>query len=121
MNKESRSIAQIKGDIKSAGQSFLGMKMADLLTRVKELDDRSLKNKLIEEYYLNQTEYKDTNIAGTRTRVNSAMRIIRAEKVIFALEQIDGSNPLVSPKAVAKAKETINKIKSGELKLPELN
>ncbi len=118
MEKEHRSIDKINDDIKSAGQSFLGLYMSDLLARIKELDDRVLKNKLIEEYHSNQYGYFDKDIGGTRTRVNAAIRIIKAEKVLYALERINGSNPLVLPEAVTKAKETIMKAKTGELELP---
>lgn len=120
MEKESRSINKINDDIKSAGQSFLGLCMEDLLTRINELDDKASKSKLIEEYHLNQHGYYDKDAGGTRTRVNSAIRIIKAEKVLYALEQLDESNPRVLPEAVSKAKESIKKIYTGELKLPNL-
>lgn len=121
MDKETRSIDKINDDIKSAGQSFLGLQMADLLTRIKELDDKVLKNKLIDEYYSSQHGYHDKDTGGTRTRVNAAIRIIKSEKVLYVLEQIDGSDPRVLPEAVTKAKKTIVKIRTGELKLPDLN
>ncbi len=95
--------------------------MADLLTRIKELDDKVLKSKLIDEYHSCQRGYYDKDTGGTRTRVNAALRIIKSEKVLYALEQIDGSDPRVLPEAVTKAKETIVKIQSGELRLPNLN
>jgi len=121
MEKEHRSIDKINDDIKSAGQTFLGLYMADLLTRILELDDKVLKSKLIDEYHSNQHGYYDKDTGGTRTRVNSAIRIIKSEKVLYALEQIDGSDPRVLPEAVTKAKETLAKIKAGELRLPNLN
>lgn len=100
MKKKSRSLDKIKDDIKSAGKSFLGLKMADLLVRSKELEDRVSKRKLIEEYH--------------------SHRIISAEKVVYALGQIDGSDSRVLPEAVTKAKDTIRKINSEELRLPNL-
>lgn len=121
MDKEPRSIEKIDDDIKSAGQSFLGLYMADLLTRIKELDDKVLKNKLIDEYHSRQHGYYDKDTGGTRTRVNAAIRIVKAEKVLYVLEQIDGSDPRVLPESVSKAKETVARIKTGELKLPDLN
>ena len=42
MEKEFRSNDKIDDDIKSAGQTFLGLYMADLLTKIKELDNRVL-------------------------------------------------------------------------------
>ena len=121
MEKEPRRIDKINDDIKSAGQSFLGLNMADLLTRIKDLDDKALKNKLIEEYYSNQYGYYDKDPGGTRTRVNAAIRIIKSDKVLYALERIDGSDPRVLSESVTKAKETIIKIQSGELRLPNLD
>jgi hypothetical protein len=56
---------------------FLGLHMADLLTRIKELDDKVSKSKLIEEYHSNQQGYYDKDTGGTRTRVNAAIRIIK--------------------------------------------
>lgn len=121
MKKEERSIQKIKDDVKSAGQTFLGMRMADLLCRISELDDKELKKELIQEYYEAQIGTYDKNVDGTRIRVNAAVRIIRGDKVIYALSLIDGSDPRVRPEAVEKAEDTIRKIESGEILLPELN
>lgn len=121
MDKQSRSISKINDDIKSAGQSFLGQRMEDLLVRFNELDDKVLKSKLVEEYFMNQLGYFDKDINGTRTRVNAAIRIIKSEQVIYALEQIDGLNLKVQLDSVLKAKETLSKIRSGILILPNLD
>lgn len=37
MKKEERTIQKIEDDVKSAGQTFLGMRMGDLLCRIPEL------------------------------------------------------------------------------------
>lgn len=121
MKKEERSIAKIEDDVKSAGQSFIGLRMEDLLLRLPELEDKLTKNKLIEEYYENQVGTRDKAIGGTRTRVNSAIRIIKADRVLYALSLIDGSDSRVLPEAVMKAKDTIGKIKSGEIQMPQLD
>lgn len=120
MIKQERSISKIEDDVRSAGQTFLGLNMEDLLKRISELEDRFKKNKLIEEYYKNQKGTYDREIGGVRTRVNSAIRIIKADKVIYALSLIDGSNSKVLPEAVEKAKETIRKIQNNEIVLPDL-
>lgn len=120
MKKEERSIAKIEDDVKSAGQSFIGLRMEDLLLRLPELEDKLTKNKLIEEYYENQVGTRDKAIGGTRTRVNSVIRIIKADKVLYALSLIDGSDSRVLPEAVFGAKRLINRIKTGEVKLPVL-
>lgn len=121
MKREERSIQKIKDDVKSAGQSFLGMRMADLLCRISEIDDKELKKDLIQEYYENQIGTFDKEFDGTRIRVNAAARIIRADKVVYALNMIDGSDSRVLPQAAEKAKETIVMIESGEISLPELD
>lgn len=120
VNRELRSINKINDDIKSADQTFLGLYMADLLTRINELDDKVLKEKLIQEYFENQKYFSDKDLGGTRTRINAAIRIIKAEKVIYALEQINGQNPRALAEAVEKSKDTLIKINNGELSLPNL-
>lgn len=120
MEKIPRSIEKINDDIKSAGQSFLGLYMGDILYRISELEDKTRKTKLIEGYYSNQHGFYDKDISGTRVRVNAAIRIIKAAKVVYALEQIDGSDSRVVPEAVYNAKETLKKIETGELILQKL-
>ncbi len=120
MKREERSNEKIKCDIKSAGQSFLGIHIADLLNRTLELDDKELKKVLIQEYYDNQIGTFDKEISGTQTRVNAVSRIIRADKVIYALSMIDGSDSRVLQEAVIKAQDTLLKIKSGQIQLPVL-
>ena len=120
MERKPRPISKIDDDIKSAGQTFIGIRMEDMLTRIPELEDRNKKNKLIEEYYENQIGTQDSECEGTRTRVNAVMRIIQSDNVLYALKRINGSDSRVLSEAVTKAKNTIKKIKSGELKLPNL-
>lgn len=120
MEKVSRNIDKINDDIKSAGQSFLGLYLEDIIRRFSELQDSALKNKIIDEYYTKQYGFSDKHEGGTRTRVNAAIRIIRADKVVYALNLIDGSDPRVVPEAVDNAKETLRKIQTGELILPKL-
>lgn len=118
MEKITRSNSKIDADIRSAGQTFIGLRMADMLCRISLLENITNKNGLIQEYFNNQVGTYDKDAGGTRTRVNSVIRIIKADKVIYALEKIDGTNPLVLPEAADKAKETINKIHNGKIKLP---
>ncbi len=121
MEKVTRENAKILDDIKSAGQIFLAMNMEDLLNRVAELDDIEKKTALIGEYWKKQNGFYDKNSGGTRTRVNSALRIIRADKVLYALKEIvDNHDPRVEQTAIEKANELIKKIESGEIRLPRL-
>lgn len=121
MEFKERSDKKILDDIKSAGQTFLGLQIEDLLLRINELDDTNSKKQLIQEYYEHQIGTHDDKFDGTRTRVNSAIRIIAANKVLFALNVITNSNFRVPPDAVLKASETIAKIERGEIKLPILS
>lgn len=121
MEFKERSDKKILDDIKSAGQTFLGLRMEDLLLRINELDDTDSKKQLIQEYYEHQIGTHDDKFDGTRTRVNSAIRIIAADKVLFALNVITNSNFRVPLDAVLKASETIAKIERGEIKLPILS
>ncbi len=121
MEFKERSDKKILDDIKSAGQTFLGLRMEDLLLRINELDDTDSKKQLIQGYYEHQIGTHDDKFDGTRTRVNSAIRIIAANKVLFALNIITNSNFRVPPDAVLKASETIAKIERGEIKLPILS
>lgn len=109
MEFKERADKKILDDIKSAGQTFLGLRMEDLLLRINELDDTDSKKLLIQEYYEHQIGTHDDKFDGTRIRVNSAIRIIAANKVLFALKAINGSNSKVMSSAVLKAHETIAK------------
>ena len=120
MQRITRTKAKIDDDIRSAGQTFIGIRMEDMLHRIPELVDGNRKTKLIQEYFENQIGTSDKEVDGTRTRVNSIIRIIKSDNVLYALSKIDGSDPRVLKEAVTKAKDTIRKIESGELELPNL-
>lgn len=121
MKKIIRSLDKIDDDIKSAGQSFLGLRMEDLIIKFSELEDKEKKATLICDYFKNQIGTYDSDIGGTRTRVNAAIRIIKADKVEYALRKIDGSDSRVFIEAVSKAKDTLTKINKGILILPKLS
>lgn len=120
MKFEQKSEHRIDADIRSAGQGFLGYRFEDLLSCVNELDDRGVKKKLIEEYYENQQGCYDKDIGGTRTRVNAAVRIIKADKVEYTLAKIDGSNRQVKEEAITRAKSLLSRIRNKQFTLPEL-
>ena len=84
--KESITDKQFINSYRSAGLWFVALYMEEFLLRVDELDDDLLKNKLIEEIYDNGENTFDKEISGTRTRVNALYRIIKAGRVIEALE-----------------------------------
>ena len=47
MKFKARTDEKIYDDVKSAGQSFLGLRMENLLVRVNELDDKETKKKTV--------------------------------------------------------------------------
>jgi len=120
MNFEPRNLEKIDDDIKSAGQSFIGGYIEDMLNRIPELDDRHSKNKVIEEYFENQQGFYDKDIGGTRTRVNAVIRIIKANQVKYALEKIDERDTRVVSEAVKKAQSLLERIENGQFLLPKL-
>lgn len=120
MFRKNMSIEMVDEKINSAGKSFLAFRMEDLLRRIGELDNRTLKKELIEEYYNNQIGAYDSDNSGTTTRVNAAIRIIKADKVLYALKKIAYSAKTNST-AIARAKQVIRKIECGELTLPHLD
>ncbi len=105
--------------IRSAGKTFLAVRLEDLISRAEELDDSRLFGKLIEEYYKNQIGTFDREITGTATRVRAARYILAADQTVFVLESIQKSN--LSQDIRKKAEMTLEKIRSGELKLPQLS
>ena len=111
-----RNIEKINRDIKSAGQSFLAFHLEDLISKIHKLNYRDEKNALISLYHANQIGFFDKNIEGTRTRVNAAIRIIKANKVIYALEVISNSK-ITSKEAIRNALKLLNKLNKGGLKL----
>lgn len=121
MDYKAREDNKILDDIKSSGKNYLAIHMEDILSHIDILDDRLLKAKLVESHYKSQRYFSDKNIGNTRTRVNSLIRIIQADKVIYALEQVKSSNSMVKEEAIEAANETIRKINSGEIKLPRLD
>lgn len=118
MKKEMRTQEQVDRDIRTAGSGFLAFKLSDMLLRIGELENKTSKDALINDFYHNQEGYSDSDPSGTRWRVNAARRIISAGQTIYALEKVANSN--ASSEAVERAKETLHRIEIGELQLPSL-
>lgn len=117
--QESQIADTVEDLIRSAGLSFLGIRLEDLIRRAAELEDKAAKAALVQEYFENQIGTKDSQIGGVRTRVNAAVRIMKAGKVEEVLNMVAGATTKVLPEAVAAAKEALRKIQSGELALPK--
>ena len=117
MKRKYRNNKQINNAIKSAGKTFLGYQTENVL---RSIENGSSMNSIIEELYKNQFGFTDAEIIGTSKRVKALFRIIQADSVIYALSQIDRITFQKFPQSLTRAKETIEKINSGELKLPHL-
>ena len=108
--------------IRSAGQTFLGLQMEEIILRFSELRDTTKKNYLIRNIYENQHGFYDKNISGTRIRVEAAIRIIAAGNAEYALKLIaDNDNPRVLAKAKLMASVTLLRIQTGKVQLPNLS
>ena len=115
-----RSDSKILDDIKSAGKNYLALNIEYVLLNINEMTDIDFKNKVINKQFEEQKGFSDKDISGTRTRVNALLRIIQANKVIYALEQINKDDPRISDEAFEEAQSIIKKIKSNEIELPVL-
>jgi hypothetical protein len=105
----------LKRNIESAGGWFVGEYIALILSKFNELEnDKDFKNEFVREVFNSQGRDKD--YGGTRTRVNAVIRIIKSDKVIEALEYIVDSVRInkEEPKAVQIAKEAFIEIRSNQ-------
>ena len=118
MKKGTRTQEQVERDIRTAGSGFLAFKLSDMLLRIGELENKTGKNVLINDFYHNQEGYSDSDPSGTRMRVYAARRIISAGQTIYALQKI--ANSKATAEAIERAKETLHRIETGELPLPML-
>lgn len=116
--KELISDTQYIRAYRSAGLWFVGMYMEAFLLRIDELVDDNSKAKLIEEIYDNGENTFDKDLSGTRTRVNSLYRIIKAGREIEALKKVIQSDRVAkeNPQAIIDAKDLLIRIKSGDFK-----
>ena len=118
MERIDRSDDKINQDIDNAGKTFIGLYMEHILIQIK---DGFTKNDIVDRLYKNQVGFYDKGNDGTNTRVLAIYRIIKADKVIYALRQIVNSNYTISKQVKVRAVETIHKIEKGSLRLPKLD
>ena len=118
MERIDRSNDKINQDIDNAGKTFIGLYMEHILIQI---NDGFTKNDIVDRLYKNQVGFYDKGNDGTNTRVLAIYRIIKADKVIYALRQIVNSNYTISKQVKVRAEETIHKIEKGSLRLPNLD
>ena len=109
---------QFERAYRSAGLWFVGEYMELFLSRINELRDDVSKNKIIEELY-NDGNGFDKKISGTRTRVNSLLRIIESGRVEDALKVVISSPKIQGDyeNVFIKSKELLRKIENREIKI----
>ena len=117
MRRKERDLIQIDRDISTAGKSFLGLYMEYVLTLIEEGFNQ---HDIIDKLHSIQVGFRDKDREGTRVRVNALFRIVQAEKVLYSLQAVLDSPKKLSKGAKDKARETIDKINSGEIELPNL-
>ena len=121
MDKLIRTEEQFIDDLTAAGLTFIGTRMADMLSKAQKLEDSIFISDLAEEYFKNQIETKDTLVSSTRTKVYAVSRIIRSARVIDALKAvINSQHHGVSPVAKKAAAECLQDIYDGKIGLPLL-
>jgi hypothetical protein len=118
--KKNISDKQFVQAYRSAGLWFVALYMEAFILRFDELQDEIKKMYMITEIYDNG-DGPDKDEGGTRTRVNSLLRIIESGRIIEALEVAAESSRLMTdfPNAVRTAIELLNRINNGSFVLPE--
>lgn len=110
-------MSQIEREMYSSGKSFLGLYMEYVITCINE---GMSKQRIVELLHARQVGFSDKDIAGTQNRVNALFNIIYYENVVKALNIVLDMKTERVKGAKKKATETLDKIYSGELKLPKL-
>ena len=104
--------SKMLSDIKSAGGWFVGEYATTIFEKFDQLkSDKDFKAAFIKQIFRDRG--RDSDLGGTRTRVNALMRIIERRKLIEALEYIVASDSINKndPNAIRSAVQMINKFK----------
>jgi len=97
---------------RSVGLEFFVDNIEKCLNKFNELKSTKIKESFINELFI--TEKRDSDINGTRIRVNCMIKIIEANKYKDVLKVIELSKRL-SYEYRKKATEMINKIENGKI------
>ena len=108
---------QIEREMQSSGKAFLGLYMEYVITCINE---GMSKHSIVELLYAHQVGFSDKNIERTQRRVDALFYIIYYDNVVKALNIVLDMKTERVNGAKKKATETLDKILSGELKLPKL-
>ena len=116
MSKKILNYFELKDVCRSAGLWFVGSFMMEFLERREMWADSKRKPEFIAYMYYEFMNGIDSDITGTRTRVNCVIRIIESKMVKDALELVLEANDekLDCPESKINAQETLDNIKAGK-------
>ena len=118
-SKKIKDYFELKDVCRKATSYFVGSFMLDMIMRRKEWENPKTKTSFIESFHKEYLAWDENcKIERTRNRVNAVIRIIESGMVEDALQYVIDSNnrKMDIPEARENAIETLERIKSGELK-----
>ena len=114
MGKKINNFFELKDVCRSAGLWYVGSFMSEFLEHRQQWENRDTKEDFVK--YMHK-EYGgcDSDISGTRTRVNCIIRIIESGFVVDALNMVlqANDNKLGCDESKINAQETLNDIEEG--------
>ena len=115
MSKRINNMRELIDVCRRAGLWYVGSFMSEFLDNRKMWADPKTKGKFIA-YMYREYGSNDSDISGTRTRVNCIIRIIESDKVVEALELVlnASDDKIGCPDSKINARETLDEIKQGK-------
>ena len=118
MGKKINNYFELKDVCRSAGLWYIGSFMSEFLENRDKWQNKETKENFVKYMY---EEYGccDSDISGTRTRVNCIIRIIESGFVVDALNMVlqANDNKLGCDEAKVNAQDTLDDIKDGRFSL----
>lgn len=116
MSKKISNYFELKYVCRSAGLWFVGSFMGEFLSKRGMWSDSEMKPEFIGYMWREFMNGIDSDITGTRTRVNCVIRIIESKMVKDALGLVLEANDekLDCPESKINAQETLDNIKTGK-------
>ena len=117
MSKEIKTTMELMDVCRSAGLWYVGSFMLEMLMTRERWENKDTKGAFVE--YMHHEYNCDSDISGTRTRVNAMIRIIESHKVEEALELVLAANDdkLGCDQSKENARVVLKLIKDGKLKV----
>ena len=117
MSKEIENYFELKRVCRSAGLWYVGAFMIEFLMQQDKWSNPDTKNDCVE-YMYRECGGTDSDINGTRVRVNSVIRIIESRRVEEALELVLAADDrkLGCSEAKENARATLERLRNGEIR-----